>query len=191
MTEQEIRKYLRQMQEEDSQTALRKFYDLCFDRFFRIAYYYLKTEEWAQEIVLDVFMKIWERRESLHTIANLEDYFFVTVKNASLNYLEKEQRRRNITEEISETPPDQEYSPEETLISEELFAHYVQALDRLPEKCREIFIRIREEKQSYAQVAGELKISTNTVDAQLQKAVTRLRDMLSRYLNTDEDNSEH
>ncbi|RHU22012.1 RNA polymerase sigma-70 factor [Parabacteroides sp. TM07-1AC] len=191
MTEQEIRKYLRQMQEEDSQTALRKFYDLCFDRFFRIAYYYLKTEEWAQEIVLDVFMKIWERRESLHTIANLEDYFFVTVKNASLNYLEKEQRRRNITEEISETPPDQEYSPEETLISEELFAHYVKALDRLPEKCREIFIRIREEKQSYAQVAGELKISTNTVDAQLQKAVTRLRDMLSRYLNTDEDNSEH
>ena len=136
-------------------------------------------------------MKIWERRESLHTIANLEDYFFVTVKNASLNYLEKEQRRRNITEEISETPPDQEYSPEETLISEELFAHYVKALDRLPEKCREIFIRIREEKQSYAQVAGELKISTNTVDAQLQKAVTRLRDMLSRYLNTDEDNSEH
>ena len=191
MTEQEIRKYLRQMQEEDSQTALRKFYDLCFDRFFRIAYYYLKTEEWAQEVVLDVFMKIWERRESLHTIANLEDCFFVTVKNASLNYLEKEQRRRNITEEISETPPDQEYSPEETLISEELFAHYVKALDRLPEKCREIFIRIREEKQSYAQVAGELKISTNTVDAQLQKAVTRLRDMLSRYLNTDEDNSEH
>ena len=191
MTEQEIRQYLRQMQEEDSQTALRKFYDLCFDRFFRIAYYYLKTEEWAQEIVLDVFMKIWERRESLHTIANLEDYFFFTVRNAALNYLEKEQRRRNITEEISETPPDQEYSPEETLISEELFAHYVKALDRLPEKCREIFIRIREEKQSYAQVAGELKISTNTVDAQLQKAVTRLRDMLSRYLNTDEDNSEH
>ena len=191
MTEQEIRKYLRQMQEEDSQTALWKFYDLCFDRFFRIAYYYLKTEEWAQEVVLDVFMKTWERRESLHTIANLEDYFFVTVKNASLNYLEKEQRRRNITEEISETPPDQEYSPEETLISEELFAHYVKALDRLPEKCREIFIRIREEKQSYAQVAGELEISTNTVDAQLQKAVTRLRDMLSRYLNTDEDNSGH
>ncbi|MCS2890002.1 RNA polymerase sigma-70 factor [Parabacteroides faecis] len=187
MTEQEIRKYLRQMQEEDSQTALRKFYDLCFDRFFRIAYYYLKTEEWAQEVVLDVFMKIWEKRESLHTIANLEDYFFITVKNAALNYLEKEQRRKNSTEELSDTVPGQEYSPEETLITEELFSHYVKALDRLPERCREIFIRIREEKQSYAQVAKELGISTNTVDVQLQKAVTRLRDILSRYLNTDED----
>ena len=187
MTEQEIRKYLRQMQEEDSQTALRKFYDLCFDRFFRIAYYYLKTEEWAQEVVLDVFMKIWEKRESLHTIANLEDYFFITVKNAALNYLEKEQRRKNSTEELSDTVPGQEYSPEETLITEELFSHYVKALDRLPERCREIFIRIREEKQSYAQVAKELGISTKTVDVQLQKAVIRLRDILSRYLNTDED----
>ena len=97
MTEQEIRKYLRRIEEENSQTALRSFYNLCFDRFFRIAYYYLHTEEWAQEVVLDVFLKIWERRESLHHIANLEDYFFITIKNASLNYLEKEQRRKDMT----------------------------------------------------------------------------------------------
>ena len=100
MTEQEIRKYLRRIEEENSQTALRSFYNLCFDRFFRIAYYYLHTEEWAQEVVLDVFLKIWERRESLHHIANLEDYFFITIKNASLNYLEKEQRRKDMTAEI-------------------------------------------------------------------------------------------
>lgn len=99
MTEQEIRKYLRRIEEENSQTALRSFYNLCFDRFFRIAYYYLHTEEWAQEVVLDVFLKIWERRESLHHIANLEDYFFITIKNASLNYLEKEQRRKDMTAE--------------------------------------------------------------------------------------------
>jgi RNA polymerase sigma-70 factor (ECF subfamily) len=54
------------------------------------------------------------------------------------------------------------------------------ALDRLPERCREVFIRIREEKQSYAQVAEELGISMNTVDAQLQKAITRLKEIISR-----------
>ena len=69
-------------------------------------------------------------------------------------------------------------SPEDTLISEELFARYVKALDRLPERCREVFIRLREEKQSYAQVAEELNISTKTVDAQLQKALTRLKEAL-------------
>ena len=52
------------------------------------------------------------------------------------------------------------------------------ALDRLPERCREVFIRLREEKQSYAQVAEELNISTKTVDAQLQKALTRLKEAL-------------
>ena len=44
----------------------------------------------------------------------------------------------------------------------------------MPERCREVFIRVREEKQSYAQVAEELGISVKTVDAQLQKAVKRL-----------------
>ena len=156
MTEQEIRKYLRRIEEENSQTALRSFYNLCFDRFFRIAYYYLHTEEWAQEVVLDVFLKIWERRESLHHIANLEDYFFITIKNASLNYLEKEQRRKDMTADAFDGVSISGESPEDILVSEELFAHYVKALDRLPERCREIFIRVREEKQSYAEVAKRL-----------------------------------
>lgn len=178
MTEQEIRRYLRQMKEEDSQIALKKFYDLCYDRFFRIAYYYLHSEVSAQEVVLDVFFKIWQTRESLHQIANLEDYFFILIRNAALN---RRERDSHIPETINSVPEpsDLEHSPEEQLISEELFAQYVKALDRLPPRCREIFIRIREEKQSYAQVAKELGISIHTVDAQLQKAIQRLTQMLS------------
>lgn len=183
MTEQEVRRYLRQIEDEGSQAALRNFYTLCFDRFFRIAYYYLHTEEWAQEVVLDIFLKIWEHRESLHRIVNLEDYFFVTVKNAALNYLEKEQRRKELASEDFADAPDSGQSPEDILVGEELFAHYVKALDRLPDRCREIFIRIREEKQTYAQVAADLGISVNTVDVQLQKAINRLKDMLSPYIN--------
>ena len=80
-------------------------------------------------------------------------------------------------------PEAQSDSPEESMISEELFAIYVKALDRLPERCREVFIRIREEKQSYAQVAEELGISTKTVDAQLQKATIRLKEAISMVNN--------
>ena len=69
------------------------------------------------------------------------------------------------------------------MISEELFAIYVKALDRLPERCREVFIRAREEKQSYAQVAEELGISTKTIDAQLQKATIRLKEAISMVNN--------
>ena len=134
MTESEVRKLLRQMKELDSQTAFRDFYNMTYDRLFRIAYYYVKQEEWSQEIVLDVFLKLWKQRSNLLDVRNIE----------------------------------------------ELFALYVKALDRLPERCREVFIRIREEKQSYTQVAEELGISMNTVDAQLQKAITRLKEIISR-----------
>ena len=164
------------MSEQDSQTAFRDFYDMTYDRLFRIAYYYTHHEEWSQEIVLDVFMKLWEHRKQLLEITNIEDYCFILVKNASLNYIEKEERRPTLSTETLHEHSDQAVSPEDTLISEELFSRYVKA--RLPERCREVFIRIREEKQTYAQVAEELGISTKTVDAQLQKATIRLKEIL-------------
>lgn len=179
MTESEVRKLLRQMKEWSSQTAFRRFYDLTYDRLFRIAYYYVKRKEWAQEVVLDVFLKLWEQRNTLPEVRNIENYCFILVKNASLNYLDKEMRRDVLTSnDLPEETEASSDSPEEELIREELFARYVKALDRLPQRCREVFIRIREEKQSYAQVAEELGISSKTVDAQLQKATARLKEMI-------------
>ena len=169
MTESEVRKLLRQMKEQDSQTAFRDFYNMTYDRLFRIAYYY----------VLDVFLRLWKQRDTLLDVRNIEDYCFILVKNASLNYLEKESKYTTVHSSCLPEPQEQSCSPEETLITEELFALYVKALDRLPERCREVFIRIREEHQSYAQVAEELGISTKTVDAQLQKAVSRLKEMIA------------
>lgn len=183
MTESEVRKLLRRIKELNSQTAFREFYNLTYDRLFRIAYYYVKQEEISQEIVLDVFLKLWEQRATLLDIRNIEDYCFILVKNASLNQLEKEDRRLASSSNTVIDPIASGSSPEETLISEELFARYVKALDRLPERCREIFIRIREEKQTYAEVAEALNISTKTVDAHLQKATHRLKEMILEYCN--------
>lgn len=180
MTESEVRKLLREMKELDSQEAFRKFYDMTYDRLFRIAYYYVHKKEWSQEIVLDVFLRLWKLRGTLLDIKNIEDYCFILVKNASLNYIEKEHKHQFSDTNVLLEPQEQSCSPEDALISEELFALYVKALDRLPERCREIFIRIREEKQSYAQVAEDLEISIKTVDAQLQKAVSRLKEIISR-----------
>lgn len=130
MTESEVRKLLRRMKELDSQTAFRAFYDMTYDRLYRIAYYYVKREEWSQEIVLDVFLKLWEQRSSLPEVKSIEDYCFILVKNASLNYLEKENRRTTVSTETLPEPEAQSDSPEESMISEELFAIYVKALDR-------------------------------------------------------------
>ncbi len=180
MTESEVRKLLRLMKEQSSQGAFHSFYDMTYDRLFRIAYYYTKHEEWSQEIVLDVFMKLWNQRETLLDVKNIEDYCFVLVKNASLNYIEKESKY-SICNIDTSAVSDETESPEDVAITEELFALYVKALDRLPERCREVFIRVREEKQSYEQVAKKLNISVKTVDAQIQKATTRLREIIQKF----------
>ena len=137
MTESEVRKLLRRMKELDSQTAFRSFYDMTYDRLYRIAYYYVKREEWSQEIVLDVFLKLWEQRSSLPQVKSIEDYCFILVKNASLNYLEKENRRTTVSTEVLPEPEAQSDSPEESMISEELFAIYVKATacPSVAEKC--------------------------------------------------------
>ena len=63
MTESEVRRLLRQMKEWNSEIAFHQFYNMTYDRLFRIAYYYVHRDEWAQEIVLDVFLKLWRSEE--------------------------------------------------------------------------------------------------------------------------------
>ena len=182
MSESEIRKLLGKLTSRNTETIFRQFYHLCYDRFFRIAYYYTHNEVWSQEIVLDAFMKLWEKRDSLTRILNIEDYCFILVKNTALNYLDKEERRGAHFSRNEAEPSERDNSPEEVLLSEELFAVYVKALDTLPERCREVFIRVKEEKKSYAQVAEEMEISVKTVDAQLQKAIGKLKEAIRGYL---------
>lgn len=120
MTEQEVRRYLRQMKDENSEQAFRGFYELTYDRLFRIAYYYVKHKDGAQEIVLDVFMRLWEQRKKLPEVNSIEDYCFILTKNAALNYLEKESRYTAQSAEHLPEPVELADSPEDTLISDEL-----------------------------------------------------------------------
>ena len=153
MTESEVRKLLRRMKELDSQTAFRAFYDMTYDRLYRIAYYYVKREEWSQEIVLDVFLKLWKQRSNLLDVRNIEDYCFILVKNASLNYLEKESKHTYIHPDSLPEPQEQSYSPEESLISEELFALYVKAL----KNSTKILTQMKRKKSSLKVIAGKCK----------------------------------
>lgn len=177
----EVTELLEDIQKHDSEQAFRSLYNMYYDRFFRIAFHYLQRDEWAQEAALDVFTNLWNNRKRQLIPNDFNKYSYTLVRNAALNLLEKEQRREttplaNIRETSSPTP-----SPEEGLENEELFNVYENSLNELPERCREIFIKVREEKQSYSSVAEELNISPKTVDAQLQKAIARLKEKINNY----------
>lgn len=177
----EVIKLLKEIQKHDSEQAFRSLYHAYYDRFFRIAFYYLQRNEWAQEVTLDVFAGLWNNRKHQPLPEDFNKYSYTLVRNAALNYLEKEQRRETSSIENIPEIPSSVSSPEERMMDEELFCIYENSLNELPERCREIFIKVREEKQSYAAVAEQLNISPKTVDAQLQKAVTRLKEKINNY----------
>ena len=80
----------------NNEASFRIFYDHFFPRLFRVAHFYLRNDENAEEVVLDIFIKIWNNRKKLPEIVNLDNYTFTMVKNHSLNFLKK--NRINIDE---------------------------------------------------------------------------------------------
>ena len=92
-TAMEATELLKEIQKHDSQQAFRSLYDMYYDRFFRIAFYYLQRDEWAQEVILDVFTTLWNHRKSQLIPDDFNKYSYILIRNAALNYLEKEQRR--------------------------------------------------------------------------------------------------
>ena len=141
----------------------------------------------AENIVQDFFLYLWERKEILPELQQPDAYLFSAVKHRCLNFLRSQlsivDRRQPLSDIMEQEFKLKLYSlqllDDSQMSIDEVEKQICRAIDSLPERCREIFIRIREEKQSYAQVAEELDISIKTVDAQLQKAVSRLKEMIS------------
>ena len=136
---------------------------------------YTKREDIAEDIVQDVFASLWEENRIFPSQANFRSFLYISIRNAAFDYL----RHQNVESRyIEEALTANRFLSDDSFQKEEVFRLLFKQIDLLPERCREVFIRIREEKQSYAQVAEELDISIKTVDAQLQKAVTRLKEMI-------------
>ena len=170
-----------------AQKLFSKLYVSYYARLVRFASLYVGAMGDAENIVQDFFLYLWERKEILPELQQPDAYLFSAVKHRCLNFLRSQlsivDRRQPLSDIMEQEFKLKLYSlqllDDSQMSIDEVEKQICRAIDNLPERCREIFIRIREEKQSYAQVAEELDISIKTVDAQLQKAVTRLKEMIS------------
>ena len=133
----------------------------------------------AKEIVHDVFVTLWEKRNEINPDKQIKSYLFTSVYNRSLNYI-RDNKKFDKNIEISELTKtiDESNSVEDMMDSAVLNARIQQALQKLPEKCREIFILSRFKELKYAEIAKKLIISVKTVEAQMTKALKILREEL-------------
>ncbi|HEY4785859.1 MAG TPA: RNA polymerase sigma-70 factor [Bacteroidales bacterium] len=142
----------------------------------------------AEEIVQDVFVKLWESREQLTVKTSLKAYLYRAVHNHSINYLShqsiKEKYATSVRNNVDLVSPVSADYPIANLLAQELDEKINQSLLELPEQCRAVFLLIRYHDLTYNETAVKLGISVNTVKTQLQRAISRLRESLKDYLPT-------
>jgi RNA polymerase sigma-70 factor (family 1) len=164
--------------------AYKELYLLMFDSLFRFSYSFVKSEQVAQELVSDVFIKLWQIRSQLTAIDNLKPYLFGITKNFSLSYLAR--ASKNLSIQLSDIDLDQisiesliEFeSPEDLYISKETIKHIIQAIRELPPQCQIIFSLVKVDGLKYKEVAKLLDISVFTVRNQVAIATKKIESAL-------------
>lgn len=170
---------LQRIQYHDDQQAFKQFYQQTFFKLYQFAYTYIQCKESAEEIVNDVFLNIWQKRNILHTIDNIQVYLYVAVKNASLNYLRSNKQKIPLSlNELNICHLESNLHSESLLITRELQNRLQAAIEQLPPRCRLIFQLIKQDGLSYKEVAAILDISVKTVDTQLYLALKKLAHIL-------------
>ena len=160
-----------------------------FEKVFRQYYTPLKQyafsitgqKEAAEEVIQDTFYMIWKDRGKIQILQSFHSYLYKSVRNRSLQYLEhlhvREQYQENVLmQNISAVEP----SPDELLEYKELEKILAQTLQKLPERCRQIFQMHRINGIKYKDIAASLSISVKTVEADMTKAYRALRKEVDR-----------
>jgi RNA polymerase sigma-70 factor (ECF subfamily) len=159
----------------DDQSAYKELFESLYSPLFLFAKSMVKSKEAAEEIVSDVFIKIWERRRDLEKIDNLKVYLYVSTRNTALNYLTS--RKRSITNPLDEFHTEFTsiyFDPEQLLITADMLALIKRAIDQLPPKCKIIFKLVKEDGLKYREVAQIMDISVKTVENQLAIALHKI-----------------
>jgi RNA polymerase sigma-70 factor, ECF subfamily len=162
-----------------------KIFDYLFHLYYSGLVVYagrmINSQSVAEDLVQDVFVKLWTNRRTLEINQSLKSYFFISVKNKCIDFIrhqklvsKTEQELANQTETIS--------NDHHFLIESELRAYLFSALEKLPEACREIFVQNRFEGLKPKEIAEKRGISVRTVETQIGKALKILRSELSAYL---------
>ncbi len=172
-------KFIR-FKEELSQESFTDFFDFYFTRLSQFATTIVKSELLAEEIVIDVFLKLWENSKTLEAINNIETYLYISVRNKSINILKKEQKFHfDLLEDCHIQLADYKPSAESDLIELELFGALNEVVMQLPPKCKIIFKLIREDGLNRNEVAQVLNISVKTVDNQIAIAIKKIAEKLN------------
>ena len=161
--------------------AFRKLFDTYHNDLYKFCFSMVHSKIYAEEIVQDVFMKIWSKRESLDYQMSFKSYLFTITRNKTIKFLKRAANDHKLREEIFYESQKITDSTELYIRESEIALLKEEALSQLSPKRRLIFEMSRNDGKSYEDIAAELHISPNTVRNQMSKALETLRNFLATH----------
>ena len=157
--------------------VFKSLFDHSYIGMVQRAVYYTNDLNAAEDIVQEVFMRLWEKRGELKSVQNLEGYLLLSVKNRCLNYLKHEEVERRHAEILlqEQNEEDEDYR----LMREELYRELHRTVDELPKRCRQVF-ELHLQGKKNEEIAQVLELSVETVKTQKKKAMYFLRERLGK-----------
>lgn len=142
----------------------------------------IQDADQADDIVQNVFFKLWQKKDELSIVQSVKAYLYRSVYNESMNYLKHQQIKTAHKEYSMKTGKLTDATAGNKLIGKELELKIAAALRLLPEQCRTIFQMSRFQDLKYREIAIQLHISVKTVENQMGKALKIMRTQLAEYL---------
>ena len=155
----------------------KEFKGMCF-----FAINYVKDYTTAREIVQDAFIALWEKRELIDMTKPVKSYLATSIRNKCLNYLRDKSKYVSNIIDLEGINIEGGHEQSAYLDGKELEGRIKEAIEELPEKCRQIFKLSRFESLKYQEIADKLQISVKTVETQMSKALQHMRNSLVDYL---------
>ena len=171
-------------------TSFKQLYLQYYAPAKRFATLYVKRSDVAEDIVQDVFLKIYELQKNTSQCNFPMAYIMTSVKHGCISFLRGELLLTQFEGTYSEVERSEmqwmchqlEAWDLTTSLNEDAFSEIYKAIDALPTQCREIFIRSKIEGKKHAEIAQELDISINTIESQMSIAYRKLRKSLEHFL---------
>lgn len=161
------------------ESTLKQLYDLYVDPLTLFLSHYTRNQHKIEDVIQDVFIKIWEDRETV-SIFYIKTYLYTAAKNRMLSELRNEKNRLAHLENWANEIIAKKHA-EDCVDVEEFRPVYEQAIQQLPEKCRDIYLLSREQEKSYKEIAEIKNISIKTVENQISIALKKIKSYVQAF----------
>lgn len=171
-------KFLAQQLLNGNVKAFEQLFDTYRNDLYKFSLSMVCSKPYAEEIVQEVFLNLWLKRDITNPELSLKSYLFTMTRNKTISFLKKAANNKKLREEIFYKSQKSINPTERFIREEELKIVKEKALDLLPPRRRLIFEMSRNDGKSYEEIARELGISINTVKNQMSMALQTLREFL-------------